>query len=249
MTDIAPPEVVAPAPQKSKRPSFLLPVFVVAVLACGGYACWKYLPSSPKGATPAAAAANTASDVAAQVAKHVLVHPNETPMVATVQDPDALRVQNPVFYQDAQVGDKLLVWSDKAVLYSPSRDLVLAMLSMSAFNASNQSAATANAAPTTANTEPSKQGIKIEVRNGSTAAGLARKTADALKADGWDIVTIGDAKVKPVAKSEIFVSTKKALGTLPSSLANKLNGTVISSLGGEPTTTADILVIVGGDQQ
>jgi hypothetical protein len=242
-----PVEMPTPAPDKAKHPKFLVPLLIIILLAGAGYAGVKYLPLSSKGATQASAAsAPSVDDVIKQVAKHVLVNLNENPMVATVQDPDKLRAQNPVFYKDAQQGDRLLIWSDKAVLYSPSRDVVLAMLSVGAFNAGNASGTTS--APAQAQS-PSKDGIMVEVRNGSTTPGLARKVADLLKADGWKIVTIADAKVKPVATTSVLASSKKFLGSLPASLAAALHGQMVSSLGGEPTSSADILVIVGNNFQ
>ena len=246
---VAEVESVEPMHAAAKKPShrWLIPVVIVAGLATTGIAAWNYLPASTRVASGPSATASVA-DLVKQVSKHVLVNSSENPMIATVQDPDSLRSQNPVFYKDAQQGDKLLVWSDKAVLFSPTRNVVVAMLAMSAFKAEAAPAPAPVATPAAANTV-AKDEVFIEVRNGSATAGLARKTADTLKSDGWKIVTIADAKVKPVPKTEIFVSSKKQLGTLPASLAASLHGTIVKTVGDEPASTADILVIIGNDAQ
>lgn len=41
------------------------------------------------------------------------------PMMAKVTDPDALRAEQPVFFADAEKGDRVAVFADVAVLYDP----------------------------------------------------------------------------------------------------------------------------------
>ncbi len=60
-----------------------------------------------------------------RVSHMVLVPSDATPTVATVQDVDALRKENPAFYSEAQNGDRVIAWPTKIVLYSTSRDIVL----------------------------------------------------------------------------------------------------------------------------
>jgi len=232
-----------PAPkQKSGGSPFGL-IAMLVLVACAGLAGWKYLPSSNKGATKASASTtDQVADLVKAVSKHIVVKAGETPMVAIVQDPDALRAQNALFYRDAQTGDRLLVWSDKAVLYSPSRDIVLAMAPLS------PSAGTPSA-PNTPVASPSKDQVTVEVRNGSGILGLATKAADKLKAEGWKVVTVTNAKQKDAKSSQVLGSSEKTLGSLPSDLAKLIDGSVVSSLKDETPSTADILVIVGGDYQ
>ena len=73
----------------------------------------------------------TADDIStliAKVARHIVIRTDEKPTVATIQDAQILRTQNPDFYKDAKNGDRLLIWSDKAVLYSTSQDKILSVL-------------------------------------------------------------------------------------------------------------------------
>ncbi len=62
-----------------------------------------------------------------RVNRHLLIHPSQTPTITTLQEIDPLRAENEVFFKDAEVGDKLLIWRDRAVLYSPSKDILLAV--------------------------------------------------------------------------------------------------------------------------
>ena len=58
-----------------------------------------------------------------RVARHIQVTDGETPSVATVQDADRFQYgQSGVLPLCFQNGDRLLVYSDKAVLYSTSQD-------------------------------------------------------------------------------------------------------------------------------
>lgn len=61
-----------------------------------------------------------------RVGSHMILPSGETPMLATVTDANALAKQQS-FYANVQNGDKLLVYvqSQKAVLYSPSRDIIV----------------------------------------------------------------------------------------------------------------------------
>lgn len=70
------------------------------------------------------------SDVAnlvAAVGKEITLPVNETPTVATVTDPEQLASQ--AFFKDAQVGDKVLIYSHsgKAILYRPSEKKIIAI--------------------------------------------------------------------------------------------------------------------------
>ncbi|MBP9748867.1 hypothetical protein KBD18_01550, partial [Patescibacteria group bacterium] len=48
------------------------------------------------------------------VRAHIVINTAEDPTVATVENAETLRQQNPLFYKDVQTGDKLIVWSDRA---------------------------------------------------------------------------------------------------------------------------------------
>ncbi len=62
--------------------------------------------------------------VAEAVARHVFL-PKGDVTVTTILDPDSLRKQDPVFYQYAKAGDKVLFYKDRAILYNPTVDRVI----------------------------------------------------------------------------------------------------------------------------
>ncbi|MBD3250938.1 hypothetical protein GF380_00460, partial [Candidatus Uhrbacteria bacterium] len=62
-----------------------------------------------------------------RVKRHILVNEEESPYVATISNIDLVRSRNPIFYKDAKNGDKVLIWSDKALVYSPELDKLVAV--------------------------------------------------------------------------------------------------------------------------
>jgi hypothetical protein len=64
------------------------------------------------------------SDLIKKVGKHIFL-PSGQVTVSTVVDPDALRKDNPIFYQFAKKGDRVLIYPTKAILYDPAVDLVV----------------------------------------------------------------------------------------------------------------------------
>ncbi|MCD4756611.1 hypothetical protein K8R20_03285 [bacterium] len=55
----------------------------------------------------------------------LMLLPDESPTIATIVDADALRGENELFYKDAQNDDKLIIFSDKAILFRESEDLIV----------------------------------------------------------------------------------------------------------------------------
>lgn len=66
----------------------------------------------------------TIVDVVKNVSKHVAL-PDGNVTVATITNIENLRAIDPVFYERAQIGDKLLLYEDRAILYNPTIDRVL----------------------------------------------------------------------------------------------------------------------------
>ena len=58
------------------------------------------------------------------VAKHIMLPEGETPTIATIEDADALAAQQS-FFTNAKNGDKVLIYSDRAIIYSPERDTLV----------------------------------------------------------------------------------------------------------------------------
>lgn len=221
----------------------IISVVVIAAIALGIKQTWFSGKGSEEQAESkkiAASAPNDITDLISRVSKHIMVKQGETPTVATIQDINVLQQQNAAFYKDAQNGDRLLVWSDKAVLYSPTQDIILAVLPISL------PASAVGQQPT--NATNTAETATIEVRNGSGITGLAKTFAQTLTAAGMDVLPAAAANKSDYAKTVIVKLTDKALPqTLKDLETATKNAAVVEMPEGEKASKADFLVIVGAD--
>lgn len=240
------------SPRKTVKPKAfpLLFVWIVAgvVLAC---VLIVWISTGPFQAIPSSSPGLDNASLVAKVGKLILINPNEEPTIATVQDPDTLRQTNPIFYKDAQVGDRLLIWSDKAVLYSESKNLILAVLPVTFTPPPAQGASTSTVMTATSTAQlPERLDLAtIEVRNGTRKSGLAKTLADTLTSLGYKVLKPTDAKSKGYDKSVLFensvsTSTDSIIGSLSKVTGFQSTSTKPSN---EGNLTGDILIIIGAD--
>jgi len=208
---------------------------IVIVFSTAGVA-WSRVRST---ANPSQATAKEVRELVAKVSKHIVIKTGEEPTIATVQDPDVLRAQNPIFYLDAKKGDRLFVWSDKAVLYSPSTDRILAVLPI---NYPTTASAGADAASANEISDPS-----IEVRNGSGVPGLGKIFAANIKKQGMNATVNGNAKQPPYPHTVIVKKSDGVSAKTMDALTTLSKGTISSLPKGEDPSKSDVLVIVGAD--
>lgn len=112
----------------SRLPKIKVALGVVMVLLLGYY----MLSDSKTTVTNTAAGESTEqaaadlAEVVASVGRHMSLPGDDEPVLAEVTDADALKAQQ-AFFADAVNGDKLLLFpkSLKAIIYSPSRDLII----------------------------------------------------------------------------------------------------------------------------
>lgn len=176
-----------------------------------------------------------------RVRELVVTNDQELPAVATIEDVSVLRPQNPVLYRDAQNGDRVLLWQDLIVVFSSTRQRVLAVMPII-----GSGAPTANAQPAEqAQNTPVPETPTIEVRNGTPTAGLARVLSDQLKSMGFTVLAPTDAQNKGYVKTKIWVSTDKPFPETLKRLLEVTGGEVVNTLPSEGSTQADILIIVG----
>lgn len=183
-----------------------------------------------------------------KVAKHIVLKAGEDPTVATIQDVEILKRQNPVFYKDAQNGDRLLIWSDKAVLYSQDRDIILAVLPISLPpTALGEKPADASASSTLTAVQ-NKEEATVEVRNGTGTPGMAKAMSDKLAKLGLEALKPTDAGKKDYAQTIVVKLTDKEL-PLSLQAINSVAGTSqsVQLPAEESPSKADFLVIVGAD--
>jgi hypothetical protein len=95
-------------------------VIVIIALAGGAYYFWP----KPKGASAPTPA--ELQEVLNKLSKHIILPVGETPEVGRIDNPDEAVKAQP-FVKGAQAGDLLLVYvkAAKAIVYSPSRDLIV----------------------------------------------------------------------------------------------------------------------------
>lgn len=230
----------------SRAPSNYVPIPLAIALSGAGVVfailLSVYVFGTFVGTYPALARSTKSLTLVERVARHLVVNPNEAPTVATVQDPASLRENDPVFYKDAEVGDRLLVWSDKAVLYSESRDIILAVLPLR-FGSLPTSPGQSTATTTT-------ETVKIEVRNGTRKVGYAGKVVSMLKESGLftGTFTAKDAYKKDYQETLIIKTSDKELPKATADLLNIFHVTSLSELPkAERAVNADFLIIIGAN--
>jgi uncharacterized protein (UPF0333 family) len=109
-------------PKKSfiKKQLPLLLIVLVIILSLTSAYFYKKSKGSPDQASQA-----EIKSLIEKVGRLAILPTDETPTIATVSDPNALKDQ--AFFVDAKKGDKVLIYSNakKAVLYDPSQDKIV----------------------------------------------------------------------------------------------------------------------------
>lgn len=165
--------------------------------------------------------------------------------VATVQDADAIR-KSSQFFKEAQNGDQLIIFPTKIVLFRPSENLVVNMSAPSGVQENKEEIPS----PTTSDSAPNDEVVAqkvltVEIRNGSGKSGLASVFKDKLK----NLATFEVAKVGNAAKDsyEKTVIVNKENYSI-TDLSSTISGTVQTDMPeGEPSSSADIVIILGKD--
>lgn len=110
---------------------FILLIVIVVVLIAGGgaYYFWSHETFDRSAMTTTTGEELTDDDVASilqAVSKHIILPEGEEPVVAKIINVDEL-LKTQQFYRGAINGDILLIYqaTSKAILYSPSRDMLV----------------------------------------------------------------------------------------------------------------------------
>lgn len=115
------PEIKKPEKKKRLRPfGALFLIFLVIILALTSAYFYKKSRTNPNQSSQAEVAS-----LVEKVGKLVVLPKDETPTIATVSDPEALKGQ--AFFAEAKKGDKVLIYSNakKAILYDPILDKII----------------------------------------------------------------------------------------------------------------------------
>lgn len=184
--------------------------------------------------------------------------PSGEPLLATVQDAEALKSQQP-FFQNAVNGDQLLMFpeSAQAVLYSPSRGIIVNVGPIryddtSAAQKSSVLNTTTQELSKTASSEAVSAPVTVEVRNGSGIDGQGALIAGRIEASSeypYSITAVTDAHTADYTKTVIVDMTRDAKnGGAIQALAKLTGATAIEDLpGGEAASSADVIIILGNE--
>lgn len=109
-------------PKKKKRGGFISKLIFLIVLAALGYSQYElYTLKSP--VYQQKAAEKQTQNLVKKISK-LMVLPEGTPQVVVVQDAETIKKQQ-LFFKNAENGDFVLLYTDTAILYSPSKDKIV----------------------------------------------------------------------------------------------------------------------------
>ena len=176
-----------------------------------------------------------------KVSKLIML-PEGQPVLATVQEAEKL-AEEQEFFKNSQDGDKVLVYETKAYIYRESENKLINVGPVFIDNAEQEvvDGDQANEKPADVIQEDPK--LNIEVRNGTTTAGLASTVANKLRTEKlYNIKNVGDAANKDYSANIIVNLAGKDVSALEKQLKTKA---VTSLPEGEASTSAEVLVILG----
>ncbi len=200
-----------------------------------------------------------------EVADKMELPQNETPTIATVTDVTKLADQP--FFRNAKNGDKVMIYGStkEAILYRPSNHKIIAVAPINATanptgtpvaQATNVTGTpTVSVTPSVSVTPtPTKEAekLKVVVLNSTKTAGLAKKAADMLDKEKFNVLSTSNAQgeYKTTSVSSVSKDKKVTDSDLKSIAAtfSKVKANVSSLPSGEAAPAgADVVVIVGSD--
>lgn len=173
-----------------------------------------------------------------RASRHMLVNANENPTVVIIDDPAKARGEDPDFFRLAEVGDRVIIWPDKAVIYSPSKDKIVAVKNVSVDGGEGNDQY---------NQKTALELAKIEVRNGTRTSGLARVMTNKISAEGFQVFAPRDASKKPYLSTIIVKMSDKPLPLTIEKLIEMTGASEGALPMGEKNVRGDVLIIIGND--
>ncbi|MFA4831708.1 MAG: hypothetical protein WC618_06130 [Patescibacteria group bacterium] len=173
-----------------------------------------------------------------KVSRHILLPSEEKPTVATIVNAAVLAEQQD-FYRDAQNGDRLLIYKNKAIIYDPDNDIIVNVGPVIIQNSGQPASGDIPVAPAVDGR------VSVELRNGTETRGLTRTRAPEFDANLYNIINITTAGRTDYVEN-IVVNLK---GAEVGALADQFGAAVVDVLPeGEADSTADAVVIFGQEQ-
>ena len=222
----------------------LVPALVIlfAALAGGlGYSYWQYREvkeqlyqlTTPEGQKEMAE--RQVNEAIEQVGKLFLLPDDERPQVLVIQDVEKLKAEQS-FYEAASNGDKILLYAQKAIIYSPERNLIINVGPVFRDDKDAKQAAVS---------KPAADVLSVEIRNGSATPGagtsFAGKFSDATK---FKVVKVGNAANDKYAKTLVINVSGKDVGAIEQIAGTKAAKALPA---GEAKSSADVVIIIGNE--
>lgn len=252
---------VSEKPEKNVKPVFIFVLFVAMLLS----AVYLYIRNGNEEKQKKQFVANSTPSVSDQkdesssgvpetlldkVKKHLVVSETDIPYIATITNIDLVKDKNPEFYADATDGDKVIVWKDRAVIYSESKDRIVSVatakpLLISGSENTGTSASSSTSTSTLSDVEQQMASTTIEIRNGSRKNGAAKVLKQQLETLGLNVSKVGDTGKVYEGTQIIDLSSGKSTEVLDL-VAKSTSGTVATVLPeGERASTAQVLILIG----
>jgi hypothetical protein len=176
------------------------------------------------------------------VSKLTQLPPGEQPAIAKISD--ITKLQNQPFFQSARNGDFVLIYTKakEAILYDSVTNKVLRVGPILV------PSPTAGIPQAALGAQTSNLPVSVAIYNGTTVAGLAKKTEVELGKAMKNVTVVAEANAtKQNYTQTLVIDLKGNNSDAMTQLAATLHGTVASLPSGEvKPTNVDILVILGG---
>lgn len=257
---------VSEKPERNVKPVFVFVLFVAMLLSAvylyiknGNDEKARQLVGKPQEQQQDAGTIQPSTDLQAapetlidKVKKHLIVTEEDVPYIATITNINLVREKNQDFYANAEDGDKVIVWKDRAVIYSEKKDRIVTVATAKPLLAAGSSAVTGNQTATTTEIMTQAQLIErqiasttIEIRNGSRKNGAARTLRQSLESAGLRIEKVGDTPMVYEGTRIVDLTNGSATAVIDMILKST-SGTVMTSLPeNERASTAQVLILIG----
>ncbi|MBN2015703.1 LytR C-terminal domain-containing protein [Candidatus Dojkabacteria bacterium] len=230
-------------PQKRTKEIILL-LFIFLLLAALGVVGYLYIQERNKPEDTTQAATEEVKRIKEDVGKLILLPEDVEPTIATITDVERLREENADFYKDAENGDILLIYPKRAIIYSPSKNIIVNVAPII------RQPTGEGVQPETEEQTPDELGsLNIELRNGSTTGGVTNDYEDKIEEVFGDTFTVtgkNDAMNKKYTGVVVYDLTGGAKEASVQALAEELSATIETILPtGEASSEADVVIIIG----
>ena len=186
-------------------------------------------------------------DLLEKVRKLIILPEDKQPAISTIQDIDKLAEAQP-FFEKAQNGDRVIIYEDRAIIYSPSRNILInvgPVYTQENTQENNNQIKNDNLKTDQPETLPviKEEVITIEIRNGSEIGGLATELSNKLSnQEDYKIIKTSNAMRQNYSGNVLISLSGKNID----GLEKELGVPAINSLPeGEAQSSADAVIILG----